>query len=141
MDIRGLTRKEGKMEIPERIKNARIKKGISQAELAKKIGVTHSAVCFWENGKRNVKLDTLVKISNALGCHLEEIAGYSFSFTVDAEDIFQELRKRIKSSKEAEIHFAHTENYEEAISARERWIELKDILECFGQKVDVEDGD
>lgn len=128
------------MEIPDCIKNARIKKGITQAELAEKIGVTQNAVCHWENGSRNVKLDTLVKISKALGCPLEEITGYSFSFTVDAENIFQELRKRIKSYEKEENDFAYKGNYEDAISARERWIELKDILECFGQKVDVEDG-
>ena len=43
------------------IKEARLSQNISQTELAKKIGVTHAAISYWENG---------VNIPNVLDCWL-----------------------------------------------------------------------
>lgn len=43
------------------IKEARLAQGISQIELAKKIGVTHAAISYWENG---------INIPNVLDCWL-----------------------------------------------------------------------
>jgi len=36
--------------IAESIKNARKKKYLTQTELAKRVGVTHASISFWENG-------------------------------------------------------------------------------------------
>ena len=46
---------------------ARIEKGISQQELADRIGTKRSNICRIESGAQNISLDMLLKISKALG--------------------------------------------------------------------------
>lgn len=56
-----------RMNIGERIKNARISKGYTQEELGKLIGVQKSAVAKYENGRVvNIKRSVLAKISQVL---------------------------------------------------------------------------
>ena len=56
------------MNIGQRIKRARIEKGLTQEELAEKVGVQKSAVAKWENGRvSEIKRSNLAKISKALG--------------------------------------------------------------------------
>ena len=50
---------------------ARIKRGVSQADLAKKIGTKQSAIARLESGRVNPTVDFLDKISTALGSKLE----------------------------------------------------------------------
>ncbi|ADB41295.1 helix-turn-helix domain-containing protein [Spirosoma linguale] len=49
------------------IRDARKAKGLTQKELAEKLGVSESTVNQYESGKQNLTIDTLVKIANALG--------------------------------------------------------------------------
>jgi predicted transcriptional regulator len=49
----------------------RIKNGVSQADLAKKIGTKQSAIARLESGRVNPTIDFLDKISIALGSKLE----------------------------------------------------------------------
>lgn len=49
-----------------RLKELRIKNGLSQTELAEKTGVSEQAISFYENGKRHPKIETWQKIANAL---------------------------------------------------------------------------
>lgn len=49
-----------------RIKELRKDKGISQAELADRAGVSRQAISFYEKGKRHPKIETWQKIANAL---------------------------------------------------------------------------
>ena len=46
---------------------ARIEAGISQQELAERIGTKRSNICRIESGVQNISLDMLLKISGALG--------------------------------------------------------------------------
>ena len=48
------------------IKNARIRKGLTQAELAKKLGMSPSYIGQYESGNRNPKPETLMRIADAL---------------------------------------------------------------------------
>jgi transcriptional regulator with XRE-family HTH domain len=61
------------MEIGEKIKLIRNKRGLTQKELGKKIGVTAVTVGQWETGKRNPKYETLQRISNALEIDVSEL--------------------------------------------------------------------
>lgn len=47
--------------------DARIKSGITQAQLADRAGTTQSAIARFESGSGNPTLDFLTKISHALG--------------------------------------------------------------------------
>ena len=48
----------------------RKERGLSQAELAKLVGTTQSAIARLESGGRPPRIDTLLKIAEALDCEL-----------------------------------------------------------------------
>ena len=63
----------GKAESPcgtvgERIKAARLEKGLTQKELGSLLGLSVPAISQWETNLRNPKIETLQKIADALGC-------------------------------------------------------------------------
>ena len=55
------------MEIGELIKEARKKAGLSQKALADMLGISQQNIAQWESGKRNPKIDSLLKIAVAIG--------------------------------------------------------------------------
>lgn len=57
----------------KRIKQLRKKKGLSQEDLAFKIGVDRSYMGFVERGERNPTLDKIAKIAKALKVSLSEL--------------------------------------------------------------------
>lgn len=59
--------KEKRQEIIAQLAEARLEKGISQAELARMIGTQRSNICRLESGAQNPTLDMLLKIAGALG--------------------------------------------------------------------------
>ena len=55
------------MEIGDKIRDARIAKGLTQEELGKLVGLQKSAIAKYENGRVvNIKRSTLQKLANAL---------------------------------------------------------------------------
>lgn len=60
-----LTKEERNFEIGERIYEVRVRKGLSQAQLAKKIKTKQSGIARVENGK-SVSNDLIARISQAL---------------------------------------------------------------------------
>ena len=54
-------------EIGIGIKNARLTVGITQAELAHRLGVTPQAISQYERGIKKPKIETIEKIADALG--------------------------------------------------------------------------
>ncbi|MDD7319247.1 MAG: helix-turn-helix transcriptional regulator [Prevotellaceae bacterium] len=61
------------MTLGERIKLARKVAGISQEELAKKIGTRQSQVTRWETNKATPRIETLAKIAEVTGVPLSEL--------------------------------------------------------------------
>ncbi len=62
------------MEIGEKIKNARLEKGMTQQELGNIVGVQKSAIAKYENGRVvNIKRSTLQKIASALNMRPSEL--------------------------------------------------------------------
>ena len=59
----------------DRLKRFRKAAGLSQRELAEKIGVIHSNVNFWENNGKLPRSDVLVPMARALGVTVEELLG------------------------------------------------------------------
>ena len=57
------------------LKDIRLKRGMTQKELAIAIGVTDAAICQYETGAREPTLDTLRKLSEELNCTLDELIG------------------------------------------------------------------
>lgn len=52
--------------IGERIKSARKERGLTQKGLAAQVGVPYQTIQYWENGRRNPKIDNLQKVADAL---------------------------------------------------------------------------
>lgn len=59
------------------IKEAREQAGLTQAQLAEKIGVAQSHVARWEAGDRNPKLDALKRIATVCGAAADDLLGVS----------------------------------------------------------------
>ena len=60
-----------RQEIVSKLTQARIEKGLSQAQLAEMVGTQRSNICRIENGGQNLSLDLLIKISFALGKEID----------------------------------------------------------------------
>ena len=56
--------------IASSIQEQRRIQGLTQKQLAERLGVSQAMVSQWENGEENFTAATLVKISSALGLHL-----------------------------------------------------------------------
>ena len=55
------------------LKKLREDKGLSQAALAKTLGVDQSAVSLWEKGKTFPRVDVAIRLASILGCGLDDI--------------------------------------------------------------------
>lgn len=58
-----------------RLKELRQTKGLRQSELAQKVGISEQAISFYENGKRNPKIETLQKLADYFGVSVSYIKG------------------------------------------------------------------
>ncbi|HET7567694.1 MAG TPA: helix-turn-helix transcriptional regulator [Gaiellaceae bacterium] len=56
--------------IADRVSEQRLAKGLSQRELAERCGTTQSAIARLERGGRPPRIDTLLRIAEALDCEL-----------------------------------------------------------------------
>ena len=56
-----------RQEIVSKLTQARLEKGLSQAQLAEMVGTQRSNICRIEHGGQNRSLDLLIKITDALG--------------------------------------------------------------------------
>ncbi len=61
------------MDFGKIIKEARIRQGMSQLQLAEKIGYTQRSILYWEKGKRRMTLESADKVFKAL--HLSVVIG------------------------------------------------------------------
>lgn len=84
------------MTYGQRIKAARKKAGMTQTELAKKLGIPYQSIGQWEKDLRNPKLETLQRIADALGVHVLDLIG-----VVDELDDYKSKIEFSSSSPEA----------------------------------------
>lgn len=58
---------------PEDLRTARQFLGLTQHQLAQRIGVTDTLICHWERGSKKIPKDMETKIASALGMNVEII--------------------------------------------------------------------
>lgn len=63
------------MTTGQKIKEARKRVGMTQKELAQKLGIPFQGISQWENDLRNPKLETLQKIADAIGVPISDLVG------------------------------------------------------------------
>lgn len=61
--------------LSERVKEARQAAGLSQAEVAKEIGVTQPAYCYIENGEKQPSLPVAKQLAKILRVSLDYLVG------------------------------------------------------------------
>lgn len=47
--------------------------GMTQMELAEKLGVTQAAIAMWESGSRNPNIITIKKLATIFGCTADDL--------------------------------------------------------------------
>ena len=55
----------------EGLKAARLSKGMTQLELARKLGVVRETISLWESGTNRINSEMLVRISEVLECSID----------------------------------------------------------------------
>ena len=61
--------------LKDRMKRLRAERGLTQAQLAKRLGVSPSAVGMYEQGRREPDAQTLTRLADVLQCSTDELLG------------------------------------------------------------------
>lgn len=70
-------KRENMSIFPQRLKELRLKKGLTQTELGEKVGVKQNTFTNWENGKREPNFETLLKLASILNTTTSYLLGES----------------------------------------------------------------
>lgn len=77
--------------LKDNIRKARLDVGLTQIEVAEKLGVAQAQYARWENGGRNPKDETVEKMA--------DIFGVSFDYLKGRDDGLEEIIKILKEHK------------------------------------------
>lgn len=61
------------MNIGANIKELRLERGLTQAELAKEIGVSQKAIDYWEHGTNEPKASYIILLADFFGISCDEL--------------------------------------------------------------------
>ena len=84
--------------LKDNIKKARLDAGLTQKEVAEKLGVAQAQYARWENGGRNPKDETVEKLADIFGVSFEILKGRDDGL----EDIVSLLKRYNLSDKQKE---------------------------------------
>lgn len=95
----------------EKIREARIQKGITQKELANQCGMYDSQIRKYESGKVRPKIETLQKIAKALDVPIIELKS---DLEISLDEIHVEIEKTMKNLERemAFLNFLYSIGYE-----------------------------
>jgi transcriptional regulator with XRE-family HTH domain len=79
-----------------RVREIRQRKGVSQVELAKRLGVTQRGISYYENEANNPSMDVIDKIAAALGVSKRMLIEYSDEPLEDEPKAIRSLQQRLK---------------------------------------------
>lgn len=88
--------------VKDNIKKARLDAGLTQIEVAEKLGVAQAQYARWENGGRNPKDETVKKLAEIFGVTFYKLQGRNDGL----DDIVDLLRKvELTDEQKLEIYF------------------------------------
>lgn len=88
------------MGFPERLKELRLKKGLTQKEIAEEFGIKQPNYQQWESGKRKPSSETLEKFANFFGVTMDYLAGNDEELD-NVEVLFRMNSKGLTDSEKA----------------------------------------
>lgn len=74
-------------EMGTRLRQLRIKKMLSQGQLAERLGITRSAVCAYEAGTRYPSLDMLIKLAQSFNVSTDFLLGVEKIQSLDVKKL------------------------------------------------------
>jgi transcriptional regulator with XRE-family HTH domain len=92
--------------IGKRLRAIRESLKLTQAELAKKVGLTQSAISHFEEGKRTPSAQALEKIANGLGMSVDTLLGLASNSSGDSEKdaAIEGIVNKLKSQPKEKIY-------------------------------------
>ena len=94
---------ELEMGFPERLKELRLQKGLTQKEIAEEFGIKQPNYQQWESGKRKPSSETLEKFANFFGVTMDYLAGndeeldnVELLFRMNSQGLTEEEKKIFK---------------------------------------------
>lgn len=118
-----------------RIKDLRLQKGLSQSELAKKVGISNQVISFYENNKREPKIENWQKLADFFGVSVPYLQGIEPDFHEVTDETKKELvlilngyyfkkRCEIEPTKERKIARKIADNLKIAV---DKYLKLKKV--------------
>ncbi len=83
------------LNVADRIRYLRDKTGMTQTDLAKKLGISRSAVNSWEMSLSSPSIANLIEMSQIFHVNVDYILSISDKITVDITNLSQEERESI----------------------------------------------
>lgn len=111
------------MTIGERIKMFRKEKGLTQKELAEKLGVSASMIGQYETNVRKPKFETLKNFSEALGINITDL--------IDIHDISPSLQLMVPLIEKCQNITAHAAPNETIILSDEEKDQIRQLANLF----------
>ena len=90
------------MEFSERLKDLRKQAGLTQVDVAEKLGISQPAYASWERGVKKPTQDNLVKIAQILNVSVDYLVGNSEEKPGELENIELLFRMNSKGLNEEE---------------------------------------
>lgn len=75
-----------------RIKELRLDRGLSQQQLADRIGTTKATISKWEKGQRQLTLEKMYRLADALQCHHVELIDNTAPVSDDENELLKTFR-------------------------------------------------
>ncbi len=97
-----------KEDVGKRLKVLRMQKGLSQEDLAYKSNLDRTYITYIENARKNVTIETLYKITQALGISLSEFFNMNES---NDSDVIKKVDLHLSMDDLVKIIFTATRNY------------------------------
>lgn len=82
---------------PENLKFLRIQKGLTQYELAKKMGKDYSTIGKWELGQRNPIMSDVIKLSDIFNVSVQDLVEKKLKVEADKKDEIELLFNKHKN--------------------------------------------
>ena len=125
------------MIFPERLKQLRQKKGLTQQEIAELVHVNRVTYTNWEKGNREPNFKNLIKLADILNTTTDFLLGKSNINFGNNSEVYKEYKKLLSQNKKEEIQENYDHSFEFTIKAiaKELGISVEEALNKITQNI------